>query len=387
MSHLAIFDEEKRIVGSIQQTPKLFDVHARTHRNSVAMPQPRQPELLSCVDTPSISIAEATYRCTRDLERIVASDSKAALDKEVASYLLDSQQRFVLWAENFGALHRLDSRKSADHRLKEAPALARHILSLLAELHEAAKDAADIVCGIRPDQSELNDADDPDSDDDLNFEGADRTEIQVLASCIVGLVTSLLKVTIYARKYTQKDRFLNAAVTNNDPLLPEPDILHVQDKFPKTRSDDRRWLREKLGKAITLRRQVLRYSREHGRRVAHKARPPTVSARAVHPFASDVTLMPQSKTQSQAHSSHPTLRSTEISAIVQPAQQGLQDPEFLTSQEQNDGITLVSRREKEGMHPEDIRIVPLSSVNEGRSHFKCPYCYTLVEINSQRRWE
>lgn len=369
---------------------RYFDVRARTHRNSIVMSQPRQPGLLSSVHTPSTSIADATSRCARDLERIVGSDGSATLHKEVASHLLDSQQRFVLWAENFGALHKLESRKSADHRLQEAPALARHILSLLAELYEAAKDAADIVCGIRPDQSELKDADDTDSDDDLNFGGADRTEIQVLASCIAGLVTSLLKVTIYARKYTQRDRFLKAVATSNDPLLPEPDILHVQDKFPKVRSDDQRWLREKLGKAITLRRQVLRYNREHGGRVAHKARLPAVSSHAVHPFASNVTLMPQSKTQSQAHYSQPTLRSTEISAIVQPAQHGLQDPESLIvkdMKDQDDGITLVSRREEEDMHPEDIRIVPLSSVNEGRSHFKCPYCHTLVEINNQQRWE
>lgn len=337
---------------------------------------------------PATTIADATASCLQHFSRCLSAWADADADCKITTGFVDSKQRFDLWTDDLGARHPPDSKKSADYRLSEAPALAKQLSSLLHELHDALQDAGDVATGVRPDQSELSSGSSG-SEDGLSLpeDVDDRTELEVLQSAIANLITSLLKITVYARKWTRTDRFLKASASTVDPILPDRDIMYIEDKCPKTRGDNQRWLREKLGKAITLRRQVLRYNRDHSHRVAHVSKP----AQQPHTGAPQHPLLPGLgknilPSGSYAPSARPTFKSTEASAIVFPYANIEPNENLLTFKDEDDGITLVSLREEEAQD-EDLKVVLLSSINGGQKIFKCPYCHTNVEIADQRQWE
>jgi hypothetical protein len=91
--------------------------------------------------------------------------------------------------------------------------------------------------------------------------------LDVASECI----RSLLRISILIRKATPRDRFNKALQTTsgkNNPFLDQFDISHVAERYPKLKKNESKWLCERLGRAITKRRQFLRYSRQHRFRVA-----------------------------------------------------------------------------------------------------------------------
>ncbi|KAH9218587.1 hypothetical protein DL95DRAFT_385253, partial [Leptodontidium sp. 2 PMI_412] len=58
------------------------------------------------------------------------------------------------------------------------------------------------------------------------------------------------------RKKPEKDEYVKASLTYT--IDPTADIIHVGDKYPPAKKGDK-WLMERLGIAITRRRQYLLY--------------------------------------------------------------------------------------------------------------------------------
>lgn len=72
-----------------------------------------------------------------------------------------------------------------------------------------------------------------------------------------------MQTSIIIRNAMPRDRYIKAQSSTREPFLECFDIAHVGHKFPKIESEGREWLKRRLGKAISQRRQYLRYCREH----------------------------------------------------------------------------------------------------------------------------
>ncbi|KLU86153.1 hypothetical protein MAPG_05172 [Magnaporthiopsis poae ATCC 64411] len=165
----------------------------------------------------------------------------------------DEQTKFKVWAGNIGA-HKTGT-SSLDYRLRDASPIKDEVVSLLEELVDLLDQAAAIATGEKTPWDELEDeepAEDPDS-------GLPITELgQIVSEGIADVVDCLLRLSTTIRNPAPHDRF--AATHPADASHFEPwDIQHVQSKFPTIEP----WLADRLGKAISMRRQYLRYRESH----------------------------------------------------------------------------------------------------------------------------
>lgn len=200
-----------------------------------------------------MTIADAARKCLASFDRI-DQISVATIPNQVA--VEDGRSRYRIWASNLGSMHPETDRRSADYRLREAPEVITRILELLDELTEMNTEISEILSGERANrQISLEDAD------------SDQDELSELHLSVGDIITSLFKVSMLVKKATKRDRYAKAASAKVDPFLEEFDIRHVADKYPMVRAQP--WLLKRLGKAITQRRQYLRYCRDHKNRIAH----------------------------------------------------------------------------------------------------------------------
>jgi len=202
----------------------------------------------------STTIADAAHKCLAsfdDIAQVPVAGKPERLHSE------DGRSRYHIWASNLGSLHPGTDRRSADYRLREAPEVVERIVELLDELTEINSDILEILSGGRTNRQISESEDDLESSDELSE----------LNLSVGDIITSLLKVSMLVKKATTRDRYAKAASAKEAAFLTEFDIRHVADKYPKLRTQP--WLLERLGNAITQRRQFLRYCRNHKHRIAH----------------------------------------------------------------------------------------------------------------------
>ena len=99
------------------------------------------------------------------------------------------------------------------------------------------------------------------------------SELNEVFGTVKDMITSLMKLSMIIRDATPRDRYLKAITSTKSPFIDAFDILHVGHKYPKVDTDDRIWLKERLGKAITQRRQYLKYCRDHHSKFSQGAAP------------------------------------------------------------------------------------------------------------------
>lgn len=226
------------------------------------------------------------------------------------------------------------------------------------------------------------------------------SEIQELFQSIPETVASLFKLSILIRNATSRDRFSKALATaSKAPFNDQFDIDHVGNKFPYLYSDDKEWLRKRLGDAITQRRQYLRYCREHREKLskdpevrnATEARPDSETKAA---FLAVQNQKVEAGEDAQTVISRPTstLAPTTSSTVI-PAK--LERPETLEKlDEQNDDDTRsqTSYATSVGDDDSDNRLSVrrleevLEEVAGTTQSFECPYCWTIQKINNQHAW-
>jgi len=202
----------------------------------------------------STTISDAAHRCLASFDAI-SQISVAHAARSPPSE--DGRSRYQIWASNLGSLHPGADKRSADYRLREAPEVVERIEELLDELTEINSDILKIVSGARANRQLSECEDDLESSDELSE----------LNLSVGDIVTSLFKVSMLVKKATTRDRYAKAASAKEAAFLAEFDIRHVADKYPKLRTQP--WLLQRLGNAITQRRQFLRYCRNHKNRIAH----------------------------------------------------------------------------------------------------------------------
>lgn len=100
-------------------------------------------------------------------------------------------------------------------------------------------------------------------DDPTEEDGQEITELDEIFQSLADSVSSLFKISLLIRSATPRDRYAKAAASGKQPFDDSFDISHCGHKHPKLEEKENQWLRNRLGQAITQRRQFLKYCRDH----------------------------------------------------------------------------------------------------------------------------
>ena len=184
--------------------------------------------------------------CSR-LERESASDT----DLLQISRWQDELGRLRLWAANIGA-HRT-GQSSLEFRLKDSSHIRGQVTNLLLDLGQTfqeVEDVLDLLGNGHASQMEVDNS----SDDDYDT----GEELTQLHSNIVTAINCLFQMSMLVRKPARHDFYI--LPQSQEVLAFRPfDQAHVREKYPEADQG----LVERLGLAITLRRQYLRYRERH----------------------------------------------------------------------------------------------------------------------------
>ena len=223
-----------------------------------------------------------------------------------------------------------------------------------------------------------------DEADDTQYDGEELSEIQEIFKSIAETINSLFRFSIIIRDNTNRDRYaLASAAALRNPFDDKFDINHVSEKFPILQGNGKGWLIERLGQAITQRRQYLRYCREHHHKTSRESEPEVRYApdnvNLLLPPKSAPTLSGASALSKPASTLAPTQASTLILNAVQNVEEDL--PEETQSQ------TSYASSTEEDSSSGTLHIIKLEEVSKGLKHFECPYCWRIQVITTQRAWK
>lgn len=309
--------------------------------------------------------------------------------------LQDVHDRFRLWAGNIGARKTPNSRASLESRLAAAPDLLEQVSELLTDLAEALDDLHEIIVGKH--DNRIIDAV-PTSPGETNIQNRDEANdlVNIANECI----TSLLRLSILIRKASPRDRFsraLQAASLEKKPYLDQFDVSHVAERYPKLKTAEARWLCERLGRAITKRRQFLRYMRYHKLRVSEGVERKeeveeleeeevtkailaktafVVKGRRAGMSSGSVVISGSEGAQTRASTKASTLDVAKL-ALLQA-----------DNLNPDDSKSYVSASSSFQLHSGGgtLRLPSLAQVSKGEAVFECPFCFGIQSMAKDWEW-
>ena len=237
---------------------------------------------MSCSNVPP-QIAPKAHACFGRFNELCRLLTES--DRSARPILVDQLGRFKIWAGNIGAFQELPTPSSLDYRLSEAPKVALQVAKLLDDLDKTLQEGIkstdlsqillisvvlSIISGDRPNR--VSSSIDAGTDYGVSTGNVDETasvssdqsqpssELEELLWCLGDTVTSLFRISVFIQRVTSRDRHAKITKAQGEPFDAQFDIDHVGGKFPLLRKTD--WLEQRMGKAITQRRQYLRYCRQ-----------------------------------------------------------------------------------------------------------------------------
>ncbi|KAF8253586.1 hypothetical protein K440DRAFT_656809 [Wilcoxina mikolae CBS 423.85] len=331
--------------------------------------------------------------CMNSFHELINSQSESG-SSVVCAKLRDDLGRFRVWTENAGAHRR--NRQSLDHRLREASKVKSMVLKLLKDLYDDLQSAiAEFSSGTTtdddgeswPSDSSTSSLDDtsPSPEPEGPLEGSHNTGVDRILADISHVITCLYEFSIAIKNPVPRDRLEKCKSIDVSAYL-FFDIQHVSNKFPGAE----KYLVERLGKANTTRRQLLKYNERHHSKiagygdqaasrlldlVAHEPRTTSHndddgnSARIKAPATIAGTMMTQ----------------TTVSVYI-PRRPG-QDLETVDACSDSDNSQTSfasSSNGKSGV----LRVPPPpdpESAFDGKP-FQCPYCYEIISVTGNQSW-
>ena len=198
-----------------------------------------------------------------------------------------------------------------------------------------------------------------------------------------------MKTSIVIRDATPRDRYVQASISSKSLFIDSFDISHVAHKFPKLDLDERQWLKERLGKAVTQRRQYLKYSRDHHDRfqeLGKKSAPSLEDRGGDHiseydrkPGQQADTTVKSLPTSAFAPTDASTLQISELKPLDEVSSEATENTSDIVSQ--TSYATSICDNDNESQ----IRPPKLKEITN-TFPFECPYCWNLLEIKSERAW-
>lgn len=188
----------------------------------------------------------------------------------------------------------------------------------------------------------------------------DTTELKQLHSSIAQTVTLLLRLSIAIRNPAPHDQFIRS--TNIDTsFYEEYDIMHVREKFPLAEE----YLVTRLGRAISRRRQYLKYREAHQKKLKYGLETTETSIED-----SKTEMVPQSTVASSLPAA---LKDVDYLDLTEDSSSEMGFSEASTSM--SDANTM------------KLRVPPLPEASQGGAPFECPLCFMIISISSARSWK
>jgi hypothetical protein len=358
------------------------------------------------------SLATSAIECARLLNNL----STQLLDKEWETRVALSQPsiedqgaRYKIWGGSLGAFQRLPATSSLDYRVRESPKVATQIQELLEELRHALEKLSAIASGnipnrvAEPDESDddFEDEDEEDYEEREPGEGSDGSEDGVDVHVIIEIdvdgkphqlseaselfksvkdtITSLFRISIIIRQASPRDRFAKALAAQQEPFDDRFDINHVSHKFPILNTKEKEWFKERVGKAITQRRQYLRYSRNHRDKLAREPQ----DLWQPEDICSKTTLLP---VLSQAGKTNPTKPTSTLAPTAASTLRlnniAIQEKDFQDDRSQTSYAVSLGEDDDEPY----LSLPSLAEVSRGATTFECPLCWTIQDIQKESSW-
>ncbi|KAK3367736.1 hypothetical protein B0H63DRAFT_85606 [Podospora didyma] len=306
----------------------------------------------------------------------------------------DVRDRFRLWAGNIGARNPPESKFSLESRLASANELLEQVADLLGDLADALDDLLEIVAGNHDNRTIQG--------YDISEETKEKDEAHDILDVASECIRSLLQISILIRKATPRDRFTKALQANSGrsrPFIDQFDISHVAERYPKLRNSASKWLCERLGRAITTRRQFLRYARQHGSRVSGATE---WSEEVEEEKATQSILARNAFVVSQDATGRSSYSSAAVSGLGSASEGAHTRPSTKASTLDVGMLMLLegARRENEdnksyvsassfhltGNGDATLRLPTLTEVSKGEAMFECPYCIGIQIISKESEW-
>ncbi|KAI3316708.1 hypothetical protein HD806DRAFT_517004 [Xylariaceae sp. AK1471] len=303
-------------------------------------------------------ISTRVVQCLRLFRDVL--DFPSGENDDLYQPLLEEFARLKLWTGNIGA-HQ-SGRGSLDYRLRDASHLRDLVLGLLSDLENVLQEVPSI-----PD-NDINPTlglgeirhDNPDeayrpSNDDSD----DISELAEVIADIKDIIACLLRLSMSIRNPAPHDHFMSSNFTDTSHFE-EFDISHVKSKFPGLDIS----LADRIGKAISHRRQYFKYREHHHQKLS---------------WALDVdTDMCDHDHQSTVASSIPKGMKTETAG--QPAFARLNEDE-----RSDTGVTATSFATSM-TNSGRLKVPPLpKQADDGP--FECPYCFMIISVSTRIGWK
>ncbi|KAI1313324.1 hypothetical protein F5Y03DRAFT_161128 [Xylaria venustula] len=276
----------------------------------------------------------------------------------------DEHTRFKVWSGNIGA-HRVGM-SSLDYRLRDSSHIRNHIIRLLKDLGLLLEDVRAILSGKKTpwdqlssdEDSEVEDEEDSDTDDVTGSENDSAdTELGQLTLNVTDVINCLLRMSITIRNPSRHDRFVGSVST--EMLHYEPfDIQHVGSMFYTIDSA----LAERLGKAITRRRQYFKYREAHHDKLSYGLEGRDHLDTAPETIASSI---PEHLKDGQRA----------VTSTITKPDDGCSESGFSQT---SYALTMAN---------DDRRHIPPLPREASRGPFQCPFCFTIVVITNKLLWK
>lgn len=306
----------------------------------------------------SALITDYVHECLSGFQKACESLVKADVaikHKVPPRNIKDELGRFRLWCGNIAA-HR-KGQSSLDYKLREASHIRERVIELLKNLDATIREVTEIIHGVRVPWEDLSDSDSEFLDDDLPLEEPETTELQQLVSNMAEIITCLMRLSMAIRNPAPHDQFKGS--TQIDTSYYEPhDIEHVRGKFPHAEE----YLVSRLGKAISRRRQYLRYRDEHREKLEQGLERP------------EVTFAPSERIQSTVASPIPEAMKMSSSTVNLDENDCYED--ILSQTSYASSANDATRR----------RPPPLPEQGQDGEPFECTLCFRFMSVQQVSAW-
>jgi hypothetical protein len=318
------------------------------------------------------SIAILVQKCLEGFHDACSKLAKA--DPSIRSKLTpgvvhDSLGRFRLWVGNIGAHRR--GKASLDYKLREASHIRIRVLELLQNLESVLHEALEIITGKRVPWEDLSDSDSDVSEDDSEQSKDELpTELAQLVSNMAEINSCLMRLSLAIRNPAPHDQFKESSqidVAHFEIF----DVDHVRGKFPQAAD----YLVLRLGKAISRRRQYLRYREDHRRKLEQGLKPQPQLQELTAPLqAAHTVTAPSEKIESTVASSIPLAIRTSASAADLDEDGYYEDTLSQTSYASSNN------------DPSRLYPPTLPEAGQDGEPFECPLCFRFTSVRQEKAW-
>ncbi|KAI0413521.1 hypothetical protein F5X98DRAFT_366486 [Xylaria grammica] len=302
-------------------------------------------------------ISEVASRCLSLFKNIVTDEQKWAEAQVQLSSVQDELSRFKVWAGNMGA-HRT-GRSSLEYRLRDASHIKSQVLRLLESLRELLDDASAILRDVKIPWDKFPDEDVSSLADDASLSelSIPDTELGQILRNVTDINSCLVRLSVSIRNPAPHDSFRASRHTDTTHFEPY-DIEHVRSKFPSMDHV----ISERLGRAISRRRQFFKYRQSHH----------DIISQGLDFDTNATEIIPQSTI---ASSIPEHLKNDTAFDLMATNDDAASETRFsLTSY-----ATSTAGEDK-------LRVPPLPTEAE-LGPFECPFCYMVIIADSRLAWK